>query len=120
MRFTLDLDAARKAAGGTPSLREAHLVAKGRAQGAMPPVITAGYTGNVIVQTARGAESMPLSGDVRVQRGVVTADAHGRGLGATIDAAVETRGLRRAPARRARRGPRPRRACAPARRASWT
>jgi outer membrane protein insertion porin family len=92
LRFTLGLDGRRTSPGGRLSLREAHLVAKGRARGAMPPSITAGYTGDILLQTAEAAERVPVSGDVRVQRGAVAVDAHARALGGTLDASLDARG----------------------------
>jgi outer membrane protein assembly factor BamA/autotransporter translocation and assembly factor TamB len=92
VRFTLHLDGTRGAAGGAPALREAHLVAKGRAQGTFPPAISAGYTGDVVLATASGPTRVPVAGDVHVEGGAVTADAHARGLGGTLDASLDARG----------------------------
>jgi translocation and assembly module TamA len=92
LRFTLGLDGQRTTPGGIPSLREAHLVATGRARGGLPPAVTAGYTGHVVLQTARGVERVPVAGDARVEGGVVVADAHARGLGGTLDASLDARG----------------------------
>jgi len=92
LRFTLGLDGTRTTPGGTPGLRAVQVVATGRARGALPPAVTAGYTGHVVLQTARGLERVPISGDTRVQRGAVVADAHARGLGGTLDASLDARG----------------------------
>jgi outer membrane protein assembly factor BamA/autotransporter translocation and assembly factor TamB len=91
-RFTLDLDARRASTAGAPSLRAAHLVATGRARGAMPPAITAGYTGHLVLQTARGLERVPVSGDARYDDGRIVADAHARAAGGTLDASLDARG----------------------------
>jgi outer membrane protein insertion porin family len=92
LRFTLGLDGTRRARGGSPDVREAHLVATGRARGPLPPAITAGFTGHLVMATARGPERVPVTGDARYQRGAVTVDAHARALGGAIDVALDARG----------------------------
>jgi outer membrane protein assembly factor BamA/autotransporter translocation and assembly factor TamB len=92
LAFDVKLDGTRPVAGSLPRLRSVDLVAKGRARGAWPPPIDATIGGSLDVETASGAETVPLTGRVRYAGGVYSGNAEARGLGATLTASAEGRG----------------------------
>jgi outer membrane protein assembly factor BamA/autotransporter translocation and assembly factor TamB len=92
LAFDLKLDGTRPVAGSLPRLRSLDLVASGRARGAWPPPVEATIGGSLHVETANGAEAVPVSGRVRYAGGVYSGNVEARGLGATVTASAEGRG----------------------------
>ncbi len=90
--FDLKLSGTRPAASSLPRLRSADLVANGRARGAWPPPVEATIGGSLNVETAKGAEAVPVSGRVHYAGGLYSGNVEARGLGATVTASAEGRG----------------------------
>ncbi len=90
--FQLGVEGTRPAKGALPRLRTAHLTARGRVHGAMPPAVEASYTGALQVETVAGLEPVPVSGTVRASRGDIAFTADARGLGGALTAEGDVRG----------------------------
>ncbi len=92
LAFDLKLDGTRPVAGSLPRLRSVDLVANGRARGAWPPPVEATIAGSLDVETANGAEAVPVRGRVHYAGGLYSGNVEARGLGATVTASAEGRG----------------------------
>ncbi|HKC82980.1 MAG TPA: hypothetical protein VKD46_03170, partial [bacterium] len=90
--FDLKLSGTRPAASSLPRLRSADLVANGSAKGSWPPPVDATIGGSLNVETAKGAEAVPVSGRVHYAGGLYSGNVEARGLGATVTASAEGRG----------------------------
>lgn len=91
-RMVVDADPLRRVGAGALRLGDAHITARGRASGAMPPAIDATFEGVATTVSESGRERVPLSGRLRYRSQVLTADVSAKGLGGSVQAALEQRG----------------------------
>lgn len=91
-RATLSATPARGAGAGALRLASAEITARGSAEGAMPPAVSAKFDGAATMLTERGRERVPLSGSLRYRSRVLTADVGAKGLGGSMQASLEMRG----------------------------
>jgi hypothetical protein len=92
LTWTATVDASRTGRGGPPRLEEAHLTARGTADGALPPMMRTRVEGTVVAATSTGREELAVRGTATARGASVTFDLAATGGIGELRASGESRG----------------------------
>jgi outer membrane protein assembly factor BamA/autotransporter translocation and assembly factor TamB len=91
LRWSLKLDADRRAPGSVPRLEGVQLSGDGQARGVLPPAVDGSFQGTARLRTAGGLEPVPVKGRFQSHRGAAQVSLEAQALGGTITADADMR-----------------------------